>query len=439
MSFLSLSSNILAASLGIVYHQLFFFLLGMLIMQGLHLTADLYRCQSDPSLLTDEDVLAQLCRQVTVASGLTIVGEKWHTFPDYQGQPGGVTGMLLLAESHLAVHTWPERGGVTLDVYVCNFEDDNSAKAEQLMHEIETSFQPLQSQRQRLMRGERDGPAPARELLLENLNDDGCYGFHFQERLFERHTGLQQLELLRSPTLGLTMRLDGCLMTSEADEAFYHEPLIHPAALSHPDPRSALIVGGGDGGALEELLKHPGIERITLVELDAGVIELAREHLQSIHHGSLDNPRVQVRVQDGAAFVRDCTDTYDLVYLDLTDPETPAGPLYTREFFQACQRVLAPGGALVLHLGAPFHEAPQVSGLLADLRAVFAQVHGYGLHIPLYGSYWALAVASDTLDPTQVGRDTLYERIQQRGLKDLQVYDADFHGALFVQPVKYRF
>ncbi len=407
-------------------------------MHGLHLTADLYHCQSDPSLLIDEHALAQLCRQATLESGLTIVGEKWHTFPDYQGQPGGVTGMLLLAESHLAVHTWPERSGVTLDVYVCNFEADNSAKAECLMQQIEAAFKPGQSQHARLMRGERDGPDPAGELLTEGLNGDAIYGFRFQKRLFGQHTGLQQLELLESSTLGLTMRLDGCLMTSEADEAFYHEPLIHPAALSHPDPRSALIMGGGDGGALEELLKHPSLEQVTLVELDGAVIELARARLQSIHRGSFDDPRVQVRIQDGVAFVRDCTQRFDLVYLDLTDPETPAGPLYTREFFQACQGVLAPGGALVLHLGAPFHEAAQVSSLLADLRAVFAQVHGYGLHIPLYGSYWSLAVASDTLDPTSVGRDVLAARLAGRRVADLQVYDADFHGALFIQPVKYR-
>lgn len=105
-------------------------------MQGLHLTADLYDCDCDASLLIIADTLSEVCRQQTIESGLTLVAEKWHTFPDYNGEPGGVTGMLLLAESHLAVHTWPERKGVTLDVYVCNFQDDNSAKAERLMHSL---------------------------------------------------------------------------------------------------------------------------------------------------------------------------------------------------------------------------------------------------------------------------------------------------------------
>jgi spermidine synthase len=102
-------------------------------MQGLHLTADLYDCRGADGLMTDAAALAELCRRHTIGVGLTLVDEKWYPFPPYNGQPGGVTGMLLLAESHLAVHTWPERRAVTLDVYVCNFTTDNSAKAEALL------------------------------------------------------------------------------------------------------------------------------------------------------------------------------------------------------------------------------------------------------------------------------------------------------------------
>ena len=100
-------------------------------MQGIHLTGDLFDCACSASVLTDLDTLSKLCREATLASGLTIVDEKYHVFPDWQGQPGGITGAVLLAESHLAIHTWPERRGVTLDVYVCNFTEDNTGKAEE--------------------------------------------------------------------------------------------------------------------------------------------------------------------------------------------------------------------------------------------------------------------------------------------------------------------
>ena len=407
-------------------------------MQGLHLTADLYNCECDLSLLIQADPLSALCRTQTLASGLTLVAEKWHTFPDFQGQPGGVTGMLLLAESHLAVHTWPERKGVTLDVYVCNFMDDNSSKAEHLMHSLIEAFKPSKAQCERLLRGDQEGTEAHGELILESLNKTSVYGFRFTRRLLTQQTAFQRLEVLESSTLGRSLRLDDHFMTSEADEFFYHEALVHPAAVAHPDPRSALIIGGGDGGALEELLKHPGIEHVTLVELDGQVIEASKTHLQAIHKGAFDNPRVTVCIDDGYEFLKSSEQKFDLVFLDLTDPETPAGPLYTQEFFTHCQRVLAPGGAVVLHLGSPFHEPEQVRAMAGTLSKVFSQVHAYGLHIPLYGSYWALAVVSDSLNPVALSADDVTVRMNKRKLSELNYYNPQVHGALFALPNFYR-
>ncbi|MCQ9616807.1 polyamine aminopropyltransferase [Paenalcaligenes niemegkensis] len=407
-------------------------------MQGLHLTADLYQCSGDLSIFVNESALAALCRKQTELSGLTIVGEKWVTFPEYQGEPGGVTGTLLLAESHLAIHTWPETGGVTLDVYVCNFSGNNSSKAQQLIDGLVDAFQPAHVQRNNLLRGDKEGPVGSGELLLESLNDHAVYGFRFNRRILSRQTKYQHLELLESPDLGLTMRLDGCLMTAEKEEFFYHEAIVHPAAISHPNPRNALIIGGGDGGALEELLKHNTIDRVTLVDLDADVIDVSREYLQAINHGSLDNPRVSVLVGDGAEFVRTIEEKFDLVILDLTDPETPAGPLYTTQFFHECKSVLAPGGAMVLHLGAPFHEPEQVRSMTAALTGVFEHVSAYGLHIPLYGSYWALAVVSDVIQPSALATEDVQQRLADRHIDNLQYYNDEVHGALFALPNYYR-
>ena len=122
-------------------------------MHGLHLTADLYHCQCARALLADEAAVARLCRARTHAAGLTVVGEKWFSFPGPAEQPGGVTGTLLLAESHLAIHTWPELGHVTLDVYVCNFSADNTAPAEQLMQALVSDFAPRRQHLNRLVRG----------------------------------------------------------------------------------------------------------------------------------------------------------------------------------------------------------------------------------------------------------------------------------------------
>ena len=123
-------------------------------MQGLHLTADLYDCQGTPELLVCAQALGELCRGRTRDAGLTQVGETWVTFPSSDGRPGGVTGTVLLAESHLAIHTWPELGHVTLDVYVCNFSGDNTERAEQLLQSITHALAPRRTLVNRLRRGE---------------------------------------------------------------------------------------------------------------------------------------------------------------------------------------------------------------------------------------------------------------------------------------------
>ncbi|MBE0591648.1 MAG: adenosylmethionine decarboxylase, partial [Gemmatimonadales bacterium] len=226
-------------------------------MQGLHLTADLYGCGCDTSLLIDADRLAGLCRRAVDDAGLTIVDEKYFTFPDYEGEPGGVTGAVLLAESHLALHTWPERGGVTLDVYVCNFSTDNSGKAEGLLDALIVAFAPREQQTNRILRGGNDPASDVRdgELLLESLSPHAAYGLRVNRRLETIRSPYQLVEVFETSQFGRLFRLDGCYMTSEGDEFFYHEPMVHPAAIAHGAPASALVIGGGDGGSSEELLK----------------------------------------------------------------------------------------------------------------------------------------------------------------------------------------
>ena len=123
-------------------------------MHGLHLTADLYQCQGPQPLMLQADAIAQLCRAEVDKAGLSCMADKWVTFPGCEGRPGGVTGTVLLAESHLAIHTWPESGSVTVDVYVCNYSGDNSAKAHALMDAVIAAYAPAEVIRQQLRRGE---------------------------------------------------------------------------------------------------------------------------------------------------------------------------------------------------------------------------------------------------------------------------------------------
>ena len=388
-------------------------------MQGLHLTGDLFGCSCTAATFTDLDALSTLCRQATLDARLTIVDEKWHAFPNWNGQPGGITGTILLAESHLAIHTWPESRGVTLDVYVCNFTEDNTAKAELLFDTLTMAFRPQRQVVNRITRGDVSAggdnvsegraadQAAQSQLSFDWLNAHSGYGFTVKEKLAEIESAYQRIEVFDTHQFGRLFRLDGRLMTSEGDEFFYHECMTHPAALAHPSPESVLVIGGGDGGSSEELFKHPSVRRIVMAELDPVVIEISRKYLGSIHRGALDDPRLEIRIGDGFEYVRSTNERFDMIVLDLTDPDTPAFHLYSEEFFRMCQRVLKPGGMLTLHLGSPVYQAETVRKNTANLRKVFKHVAPLSLFIPLYGSQWCLAVASDTIDPRAASVETI--------------------------------
>lgn len=415
-------------------------------MQGLHLTGDLLDCDCSAELLIALDPLATLCRDATVAAGLTIVDEKYHVFPEWQGQPGGITGTVLLAESHLAVHTWPERRGVTLDVYVCNFTADNSAKAEQLFEALMMAFRPGRRIVNRIQRGDltaahaTDAPASdstgsggAERLVFDWLNPHAGYGFNVTRTLVAKDTRYQRLELFDTPQFGRMLRLDGRFMTAEGEEFVYHECMTHPALLAHPAPRRVLILGGGDGGTAEEVLKHPSVEAITIAELDRDVVTESRAHLASIHRGSLDHPKVRIEITDGFAFVEGSTEQYDLIVLDLTDPDTPAFRLYSPEFLALCKARLAPGGFLTMHIGSPVYQADTVKRNVAALRGVFREVHPLAAFMPLYGSLWCLAIASNDISPL-IDAATREERFAERALADLRYYYPALTPALFTPP-----
>jgi spermidine synthase len=432
-------------------------------MQGLHLTGDLFDCGCSASFLTDVATLSKLCREATLDAGLTIVDEKYHEFPQWQGQPGGITGAVLLAESHLAIHTWPERRGVTLDVYVCNFTADNTARAEQLFDALTVAFRPKSNVVNRIQRGDlaasaaataaqaaladapgvKDGaaaPAGARQeqLIFDWLNAHSGYGYTAREQLAAIQSPYQRVEVYDTHQFGRLFRLDGRLMTSEGEEFFYHECMTHPALLTHPNPQSVLVIGGGDGGSSEEIFKHPGVRRVVMAELDPVVIDISRKWLGRIHKGALDDPRLHLKLGDGFEFVKNCTEKFDLIVLDLTDPDTPAFHLYSEEFFRMCRRLLNPGGLMTMHLGSPVYQAATVKKNAANLRRVFRHVSPMALYIPLYGSLWCLGIGSDSADPRALSTETVAQRLAERGIGDLRFYNAEMHGALFALPTFVR-
>lgn len=271
-------------------------------------------------------------------------------------------------------------------------------------------------------------------FLFEWLSADAGVAFRRGPLLEAVTTPHQRIEVFETPQLGRMFRLDGANMTSERDEFFYHENLVHPAAIAQDAPASALVVGGGDGGSIEELLKHPSMARVVMAELDAEVVRIARTHFRSVHHGALDDPRVETRFGDGLAFLDGTAEKFDLVVMDLTDPVGPAEALYTTAFYHAAERALRPGGTLTLHLGSPFFHPERFATAVRRLASVFAIVRPYFVHIPLYGANWGMACAAQRTDPLALSAAEVDDRIARRGIAGLQYFNGDVHRAGFALP-----
>ena len=283
----------------------------------------------------------------------------------------------------------------------------------------------------------RDASSPgdlAPGILTEYMTDEWGLFVRSSGELESVRSRYQDVEVHDSVAFGRLFRLDGHFMTSEKDEFFYHENLVHIAALAHPEPTRALIVGGGDGGSAEELLKHPSMATVTIAEIDAAVVDIARRHFRTVHRGALDDPRVSVRIEDGFRFVENASEQFDLIVLDLTDPGGPSTALYTASFYEACAARLAPQGAMTMHIASPVAHAERIRGVLGELRVAFARVTPYLTSVPLYGGLWMMACCSQTLDPRAHDAAAIDARIAARGIGALQYVNGETYRAALALP-----
>lgn len=270
--------------------------------------------------------------------------------------------------------------------------------------------------------------------LLFHPTADAVYGFPHARRIASVVSPHQRIEVWETARLGTLFTLDGRPMTATGDEFIYHECMVHPAALAHPEPKKALVLGGGDGGAARQLLKHPGIERIVVAELDEAVVQMARRHLNAVHRGALDDRRVELVIGDAARFVDATREQFDLVVFDLTPPDSPAAELYTQRFYTRLKAAMTPRAALSMHLGSAQFHPQRAAALLRGLRGSFAIVHAMSAYVPLYGSLWLMAIASDTLDAAALFKHDIEARLAARRIAELQYYGAGLHPALFALP-----
>ena len=228
--------------------------------------------------------------------------------------------------------------------------------------------------------------------------------------------------------------LDSITQVGQNVDWQYHEPMVHIPMLAHERPRRILVIGGGDGGILREVLRHPSVDHIDFVELDRNVVEFSREYLPDINHGAFDDKRVSVHFSDGRTFVEQAEDgRWDVAIMDMTDPFGPSKMLYTKQFFQAVRERLDPNnGVFTMHSESPIARPVAHQSIRRTLGSAFPVVRSAYAFIQMYATYWSFTVASNGPDIAAYDADTIDKRIRNRGLKDLKMINGDTWQAMQV-------
>jgi spermidine synthase len=253
--------------------------------------------------------------------------------------------------------------------------------------------------------------------------------FRVDRMLIDTVTPYQRLRIFDNEAVGKVFLLDDVVMLTERDEYIYHEMLVHPALLAHPDPKRILIVGGGDGGTLREVVKHPEVEEAVLCEIDEVVIAESRRHLPFTAVG-LDHPKSTVVVGDALEYIRNHRASFDVILVDSTDPVGCAEGLFRNPFYEDVKKALKKGGIMAQQTESPIYEITWFTRIYKELDASFPHVHCYQAVIPMYpGALWTFTLAGTDTDPR-----LHFSRNRALALEDLRYYSAEMHEAAFVLP-----
>jgi spermidine synthase len=262
----------------------------------------------------------------------------------------------------------------------------------------------------------------------------------FQQRLqitrvlHESTTAFQDVMVFENPRFGRVLTLDGVVQTTEHDEFAYHEMMSHVPILAHGDVRCVAIIGGGDGGTLEEVLKHRRIERAVMVEIDGDVVEICRQFIPDIAGDAFDDPRAELIIDDGVKFIRETDEIFDVIIVDSTDPMGPSVPLFGSAFYRDCERRLSQDGIIVTQSGVTFMQEDEARETHARMKPIFADATLYLTQVPTYGAgYMTLGWGCRGLIPRQTPPEIIETRFAEAGVHT-RYYSPAIHQACFALP-----
>ena len=268
------------------------------------------------------------------------------------------------------------------------------------------------------------------------------YRLNVKREIVSKRTSFQELAIHETETFGLALFLDRKIQSAESDEHIYHESLVQPALLAHPNPRTVFIAGGGEGATLREVLRFKSVERALMVDIDGEAVDFARQHMASWHRGAFDDPRAEIVIDDARAALERSEERFDAIVVDVTDPVSggPSYRIFTEEFYRLAAARLHPGGVMAVQSEST--ALPLIEGHAAVVKTqmtAFPIVRSYAAFVPAFGEPWGFTVASNDLDPSALTADEVDRRLAERGLAGgNRHYDGETHRHMFALPLGVR-
>jgi spermidine synthase len=413
---------------------------------GNHILVEFMNC--DPHIMNDVAVIEKDMVAAAQEAGATVINSTFHHFSPY-----GVSGVVVIQESHLAIHTWPEYGYAAVDLFTCG-EMDAWISFDMLKKAFGAkSYSALEMKRgsvnlltrndfdmttMRQKAGEWRNPEFfTRNVWFTDKDENQALSLRFTGDVhYDVKSPFQRVRILESYKYGKFLALDDMVMTTIEDEFHYHEMISHPAMFTHGNAKNILVIGGGDGGSVRELLRHEGVENVTMVEIDGEVIKACKEHLPQIA-ASFDDPKLDLKVEDGIAFIKTIApETYDIIIVDGSDPVGPAEGLFSTEFYTNCYKALKNGGILVAQGESPKFNEKVFSELNHTLQGIFGENNAPVslFFVPTYPTgMWSFQYGlKGANSPKKVSNvDEINSFVDAKGLR---YYNSEIHVGSFATP-----
>ena len=254
--------------------------------------------------------------------------------------------------------------------------------------------------------------------------------------LAQKRSKYQNIEIVELSEYGKALVLDGLVQSTEVDEYIYHESLVHPAMITHPNPKKVLIVGGGEGATLREVLKHSTVQEAIMVDIDGDVVELCKKYLETLHAGAFENPRAKVIIADVKEYIEKTNEIFDVIILDLTDPYASeiAQELYTAKFYRKVYERLAEDGIMVTQAGSSFYYEEVYDRVLESVKEVFPIVKEYNVWVPSFGYACNFIIGSKKYNPEELTVQEVDRRLNERKVTT-KFYSGRTHIALMNLPI----